>query len=118
VLNAWQFFHGGGETDGFMVAWDYSATPTTRQARPSGTAAELLLWPVPARHSIQARLPQSAQAAWASIYDALGRQVYQQAVQGTSFSLNLQQLSAGYYQMQVRTLDGRLMRAPFIRMAD
>ncbi|MBX3102734.1 MAG: T9SS type A sorting domain-containing protein [Bacteroidetes bacterium] len=113
VLNAWQFFYAGGSADAFVVAWDYSSTPTLRSPVRTSTG-RLRVWPQPAAEQVQLALPQGQVAVSCEVYDALGRCVQTHTATSSVLVLPVDRLSPGLYTARVHTQQGTVLGARIV----
>jgi hypothetical protein len=103
LLNAWQFFYGGGTADAFCVAWDYSALPTPRAAARPG--AVLRVWPQPASQQLWLQLPPAYTSPRPYVLrNTLGQSVRKGTCGPGTSALSLEGVPAGVHWLQVADL--------------
>jgi hypothetical protein len=100
---------GSGETEDYLVE---IALPTA--VRESALAAQVGLYPNPARSAVTVVLPASLnqRPVLASLYNSLGQRVRQQALpaHAASVPLDLRGLAAGVYSLQLPTAAGLVVK--------
>ena len=81
-----------------------------RQAKISGTGAELMVSPNPADNQIRVFVSGSTEVADITIINSVGQQValWKKQTVGTPISLSVAHLTKGYYRVMIRLRDGAI----------